>query len=244
MLRLTFDSQFREDGENSQNIKLRGKIHLPGVNKRLSVVFADEDGDSDATTADEDFNGLTPNKEDTQLSLQYKARESSRMRVDYGLGISSTLKGKARLRYRYQVPWSESTTHRLIETLHFVDGEGFGLLSRYELDHKVSDSQLLRWASKANYAEDIEGVEWSTRLSLAQRFNKKRGVSLFSWVSGVTRPDYLTTSYGAGVLFRRNFYRSWLFFEAEPAYAWRKESVELDRNGQWQFDFRVEMLID
>jgi hypothetical protein len=242
LLRLTYENRWQQDDGSSEAIKLRGKIHLPGINKRLSLIFEDEDGDDSEERTDLDT--LSSDSESTQLSLQYKAREGTRVRVDYGLGISSSFKGKAKVRYRYQLPWSETTTHRLTETLYFVDGDGFGLRSHYELDYAITDSRLVRWSNKARFAEDIEGVEWSTRLSLARRLNKKRGASLFTWVSGETRPEYLTKSYGLGLLFRRDFYRSWLFLEVEPAYAWRKKSTELSRNGEWLFAFRVEMLID
>lgn len=242
LLRLTYESQWQEGNGVSENIRLRGKIHLPAINRRLSLVFADEEGEESEVSAD--LNRLAANNEDTKLSLQYRAREGARIRIDYGLGISSSLKGKAKVRYRYQLPWSETTTHRLTETLYFVDGDGFGLRSHYELDHVIGDSRLVRWDNNATIAEDINGVKWSTRLSLAERLSSKRGMSLFTWVNGETRPETLTASYGLGLLFRRNFYRPWLFLELEPAYAWRKESAELSRNGEWLFAVRVEMLID
>lgn len=81
-------------------------------------------------------------------------------------------------------------------------------------------------------------------LVIGGALSKQRAVSVFSWVNGETRPQTLTKSYGVGLLFRRNFYRPWLFLEVEPAYAWRRESVELSRNGAWLFAFRLEMMID
>ncbi len=242
LLRLTYEGQWQEGEGSRENIKLRGKIHLPGINKRLSLVFADEEGDESEVGTD--VSRLASSDDDTQLSLQYRALGGARVRVDYGLGVSSSLKGKAKIRYRYQRPWSETTTHRFTETLHFVDGEGFGLRSRYEIDHAIGDNRLVRWDNKAAVAEDINGVEWSTRLSLTQRLNRKSAVSLFTWTNGETRPETLTTSYGLGLAFRRTFYRPWLFLEIEPAYAWRKESAELPRIEEWLFAFRIEMLID
>ena len=241
-LRLTYENQWQEGDGSSENIKLRGKIRLPGINKRLSLVFTDEEDNESGVGSD--LNTLSSDSEDTQLSLQYRARKGKRTRVDYGLGMSSSLKGKARVRYRYQVPWSETTTHRVTETLYFVDGEGFGLRSRYEIDYMADDNRLVRWDNQAKVAEEIDGVEWSTRLSLAERLSRQRAVSVFSWVNGETRPQTLTKSYGVGLLFRRNFYRPWLFLEVEPGYAWRRESVELSRHGAWLFAFRLEMMID
>ena len=241
-LRLTYENQWQEGDGSSENIKLRGKIRLPGINKRLSLVLTDEEDNESGVGSD--LNTLSSDSEDTQLSLQYRARKGKRTRVDYGLGMSSSLKGKARVRYRYQVPWSETTTHRVTETLYFVDGEGFGLRSRYEIDYMADDNRLVRWDNQAKVAEEIDGVEWSTRLSLAERLSRQRAVSVFSWVNGETRPQTLTKSYGVGLLFRRNFYRPWLFLEVEPAYAWRRESVELSRHGAWLFAFRLEMMID
>ena len=64
----------------------------------------------------------------------------------------------------------------------------------------------------------------------------------FGAVAGETDPENLTQSYALGVRYRRNFLRPWIFFEIEPSYAWRRESVEESRSSLWLLTLRLEFL--
>ncbi|MEH6584526.1 MAG: hypothetical protein V7754_21520, partial [Halioglobus sp.] len=92
------------------------------------------------------------------------------------------------------------------------------------------------------------GVEWRTRLALRQRLfeDSKRPVAInyFGVISGVTREDAFVKNYKLGVLFRRQMYRDFLFFELEPAYNLRRRQLEYEREGQWSLVFRVEIALE
>ncbi len=243
-LRLTFVNDWEEGEGNSEKIRLRGKVHLPRINERLSLIFSDDD--SDEETLQDDLGELSKEKEETKLSLQYKALADENSRVDFRLGLRSSLKARAYVRYRYDFPVAKESaySHRITEKLYFIDGEGFGLESRYELDKTLDTNRLLRWSNRLEFAEETNGVAWSTGLSLNQRLNQHSALSWFVKTHGETRPDYLTTNYGLGVRYRRNFLRPWLFYELEPAYAWLREEPEDDREGTALFTFRLEVFLD
>ncbi|MBR9912097.1 MAG: hypothetical protein GYB33_17285 [Gammaproteobacteria bacterium] len=241
-LRLTFESEWEEGQGRDNAVRLRGKVHLPRINERLSLIFTDEEGEISAT--DENVNRVAGETETTRLALQYKAKEKGRARLDYRLGLRSSLKLRASARYRYEIPWGEHITQRFVQTLYFIDGEGFGSRSRYEYDHLLGENYLFRWSNNARFYEKSDGVEWSSRFLLGQRRNEKSAMSYFTWVNGDTRPNYLTTSYGLGVRYRKNFYRPWLFYELEPAYAWKRELPEDDREGVLIFSVRLEIAVE
>lgn len=241
-LRLTLENDWLEGGDHNSAVRLRGKVHLPRINKRLSLIFTDESGEDD--TIDNGVSSVVEGDEETKVALQYKAREKLRSRLDYRLGIRSSLKARASVRYRYEMPWGEDNINRFTETLYFIDGEGFGSRSQYDLDHILASNKLLRWANVAKFAEDTDGVEWSSRVLLAKRLDPQAAVSYFVWAAGKTRPDYLNQAYGLGVRYRRNFYRPWLFYELEPAYAWRRETRMDQRDGRLQFSAKIEILLE
>ncbi|HEB28969.1 MAG TPA: hypothetical protein ENI05_14655 [Porticoccus sp.] len=162
VLRINYESGWEEYEGNSDKLKIRGKVHLPQINKRLSLVFTDDDGEE--SELDDDDGSATDENSSTKVGLQYTARESQRSRLDFGLGLRSSFQGKASARYRYQQPWGKYI-NRLTQTLYFYDGDGFGTRSRYELDRRVDSRRLLRWVSSGKFAEDIVGVEWSTRFT-------------------------------------------------------------------------------
>ena len=241
-LRLTFENEWEENKGNDANIKLRGKVFLPQINKRLSLVFTDAEGDE----ADEErgITALDNGNKSTQVGFQYKAKEKPYSRTDYRVGLRSSGKIKAEARYRYTVPTTGKYINRFTESLHFVDGEGFGVRSRYELDRSLDQDRLLRWGNNLKFAEDSNGVEWSTQLMLGKRLNDKSAISYFIGTKGETRPEYLTTAYGFGLRYRKSFYRPWLFYELEPAYSWQRELVTDDREGGMLFSARLEVLLE
>lgn len=245
-LRLRTVNEWEEGSGNSAKVKLRGKVRLPRINKRLSLVFTDDDEKDEDEEADAAKTGINEvgRKKTTKVGLRYRARDDGRSRVDYGIGLRSSLKFKANVRYRYQAPFAEHYLNRFTNTLYFHDGDGFGVKTRYEVDRVLDDRRLIRWSNTGKFAEDIDGVEWGSQLQLAEKIDQQSAVSSFIWASGTTRPDYLTTSYGLGVTYRRSFIRSWLFYELEPAYVWRRETRLDSREGVALFTLRFEALIE
>lgn len=242
-LRLSFENEWEDTEGNDSNVRLRGKVHLPKINERLSLIFTDDENE-ESENVDTGINAVTGKKENTKVGLQYNIQDDKRSRLDFSVGIRSSLKGKANVRYRYQVPWGQKYTHRFTEMLYFIDGEGFGVRSGYELDRTIDENRLLRWANNLKFSEDTDGVHWSTRLLLGERLDEQSAISYFIWSGGETRPNYLTTSYGIGARYRRTFYRPWLFYELEPAYAWKREEIQDDREGVVVFTARIEINLE
>ncbi|WP_159931119.1 hypothetical protein [Oceanicoccus sp. KOV_DT_Chl] len=242
-LRLTVEEEWEEYEGNSGAVRLRGKVHLPQLNERLSLVFADEKSEDGSEV---ERIGLQDNKENTSLALQYDALEKTNSRLDFRLSMRSSLKARVYARYRYDVPVAPDSPyrHRFIEKLYFIDGEGFGLDSRYQLDRVITDTRLLSWSNRAEFAEETDGVEWSSTTTISQRLEQQAAISSFVWISGETRPENLTKSYGLGVRYRSSFFRSWLFYEIEPAYGWLRDDIEANRKGTALFSIRLEILLD
>lgn len=241
-LRLSLENDWEEGEGSDQNLRLRGKVHLPRINERLSLIFSDEE--QEGVRVDSAVDSVTGKKENAKVGLQYNVQDKQRSRLDFNLGVRSSFKAKANVRHRYEIPVGEHYLHRFTQTAFYIDGEGFGVRSRYELDRSLDDHRLLRWANHIKFSEDTEGLEWATRLSLGDKLNEQSAVSYFVWTGGETRPDTLTTSYGFGVRYRRSFYRPWLFYELEPAYAWKRELPEMSREGTGLFTATLEIQLE
>lgn len=84
-LRLRYEQDWDEEDDFDTDIKLRGKVYLPKLNKRLSLLFSDDD---DANGQDD----LLIDKQDTpdDVALQYTARQKKYYRVDFKVGLRSS----------------------------------------------------------------------------------------------------------------------------------------------------------
>src|SRR5690606_20823190 len=99
----------------------------------LSLIFSDEEGESVPLFDRSD------ESTGTRASVEFNLLDEVAERLDLRFGLTSSLKGKTRLRYRYQTDQENDRVHRFIQQVYFRDSEGFGSLSRYEMDSMLAD---------------------------------------------------------------------------------------------------------
>ena len=230
-----------DEVDASTEARLRGKLYLPRISERVSLVFSDEDEtDLDSESLDQ----IVRNQEDSNsVSLEYNLTDEPDRRMDIRVGLRDIYKIKTAFRYRYLQPYGDNNLGRYTEELYFLDGEGFGTLTRLELDHLIDSRRLLRWSNRFRYSEDTHGVDWGTKLSLRTRAASNSAISYYAFYNGETHPQ-LITDYGLGFSFRHRFYREWLFYEVEPTYSWRRDTLEDDREGVAGIALRLELVLE
>jgi hypothetical protein len=229
--------QYEWDEKDHSDWKLRGtgQLQLPQLSERLSLVFFGEEGDFN----DEFYDPALRDGSST-LGLQYNLSEKRRSRFDLNIGIKAGPKGKVGGKYRYDLPFLTSSRLRFSEELFWIGGDGFGTLTRLDLDRRLGDSTLLRWANRAEYSEESNGVEWRSRMGWVTKLDKQSAYSAFTFIRGDTDPEWLK-SYGLSLKYRRQFLRDWLFYEIEPRYAWRKGKHDTQRDGVASIQLRLEI---
>lgn len=239
-VRIDFTTDWDEQDGTNNNVRLRGKIQVPRISKRLNLVFSDEGGDE-----------LDPDREERKLDdsfgLLYRVSEGKHSRFDLTMGISWN-NVRPGVRYRYQGALSDVSTYRFTQRLQYENSEGGYATSQIELNRVLDEDTILRWNNRAVYGEETNGTEWLSRVSLFQRhktINGKRqmGINYFGAVNGFTDPDYVK-NYRLGVLFRRQVYRDYLFLELEPAYNYRKENEDANRQFAWSIALRLQIALE
>lgn len=240
-LRLTVINSWSEIEGVESDLRLRGRVHLPRLNERLSLIFSEDEGDGSSYYQ---RGGITQQtQQDTRVNLEFNFFDRVRDRLDFRLGMSSSLKGRVSARYRHEHPFGDDWLHRFTETVYFKDGgPGFGSLTRYQLEKQLSDTALFRWDNDVKFEESFDGSEWNSSLNYITRRSDSTGVIYYVRISGLTDPDYLA-AHDIGVRIRRNIYRPWLFVEVEPGYTWQKEADDLPREESPFIFVRFEMAI-
>ena len=232
--------QFEWDEEEDTDWKIRatGRLYLPKTNDRLSLVFLGQDEEF----TDEFYDPAATTDGDSTIGLEYRIRDEDRHQTSLFAGMKAGPKGKLGARYRYQAPFLKRNRFRFSEEFFWIGGDGFGTLTRADIDRTLSSSTLLRWANKAEYSEESNGVEWNSRVAWIKRLDENAAFRAFTFIRGETDPEILK-SRGFGVAYRRTFLRDWLFWEVEPRYAWRKRRPGKDREGVAMVTLRLELII-
>ena len=237
VLRLLGEYEYDEESGNDQKLRLRGKVDLPRLSQRLSLVFSEDDDERRDVSPD-------LQRRDSDVGLQYRLSERERSRLYLSVGLNSSLEFRSSLRYRYNLPIAERWNLRLSERLYFKEGDGFGTLSRADLDYAFDADHIVRWTSDVDYGEETDGSEWGSRISYFERLNAREAVSTFAAVSGQTDPESWVGAYALGLRYRRNVFRPWMFVEFEPSRVWRKPEPWESRSSAWVLTWRIEVRED
>jgi len=99
-LRITTEYLWRQNNSSDTSLHLRGKIHLPVANERLSLLFSEDEGEG--TDFYDQLDIENPNQESINANLQFNILNRLRNRLDFRLGLRSSLRAKASIRYRYE----------------------------------------------------------------------------------------------------------------------------------------------
>lgn len=235
-LRLRSESEWDEQDHFDQDLKLRGKVYLPNLNDRISLLFADED------TGETGRDDLLIDQRDAadDVSVQYRITEKERSDLDFRVGLRSSVNMKTSMRYRYKYPMSDTLLSTLSEEVLYLGGDGFGSRSRVEFDKILDERRVVQWHNRVDWQEDKDGLAWSSSLSLDKRLSSKKAFSYFVATDGETEPDRYVRNYVAGVRYRQNIYRKWLFVEVQPSYRWSKPAPDISREGAAVILFRLE----
>ncbi len=239
-LRVTATESWNDIDDFDSGLRLRGKVHLPRINERISLIFSEEDGDG--TSYYSGNNASIAQQESTRVNLEVNLADESAHRLFFRVGMRSGLKGRVSMRYRYEPVTQGNTINRFTQSIYFKDGDGFGSFSRYQLDHVLNEESLIRWTNDVRFEESFTGSEYTSSLEFLQLRSSQTAMSWYARVNGETSPGFVA-SYDLGVRIRKNISREWLFLELEPGYTWRKQAYNIAREGTPYIVLRLEMAI-
>lgn len=228
-----------EEGQNELRLRLRGRLHLPRINERISLILSEDQGEG---TSYYTQNPIFNEPQSTRVNVEVNLRERDKYRFDFRVGLRSSLKLRTSMRFRYESDITERLNNRLSQTFYFIDGNGYGSFTQYQLDRSVGDHSLIRWSSEYRHEEKLAGDEWGTSLALLSRVGDSGGLSYFARMGGNTDQNYVGI-YQVGFRLRQNIARPWLFWELSPGYQWEKTSEFTPRNGGLFAILRLEMAI-
>lgn len=238
-LRLIPEIRWHENEGFDARLRLRGRLHLPRINERLSLILSEDEGEG---TSYYSQNPVFEEPQTTRVNMEVNLQNKERYRFDFRVGLRSSLKLRTSVRFRYEAPLTDRLANRLSETVYFIDGKGFGSFTQYQMDRSLSDVSLLRWSTEYRHEEKLDGDEWSTSFAYLKRHSNTTGSSYFMRVGGNTDDDYIA-QYQVGMRWRGNIARPWLFWEFSPGYQWEKLSEIAPRDGSLFAVFSLEMAI-
>ena len=248
---LRWRSSLRVDhgGDLTPGTSFRASLSLSKISERLRIFIARENEPGVTTPSlpqDPGHPGLdrtTPTAHFTNTELRYELIQKPSLNMFMGAGVRLALPFEAfvRSRIEYTRKLGDISLMRVAETFFVKNSDFLGETTEFSLQRPLSETTLLRWSSTGTASEEIEGLEWGTNLSLSWQLSPKSAVTLVGGVFGTTTTSAMVTDYQILAVYRRNFLRSWLFYELEPQVTWPR-STDGSLPAILIFTFRIEVV--
>jgi len=238
-----------QDGRIGVGTTLRANFRLSKINERLKLVISGENEPeplSPSLPEDPGNPGFERNAQQLSIvnaELRYGLLHTSALDLFLGAGALFIIPPEAFVRGRFQYTHKidDVSLLRFSETPFVKNFLVLGETTEISLERLLNPKTLLRWANLGTISDEFTGLEWGTELSLIQTLSPRSGITVTGGVYGNTSINDWVTNYRVLARYRRNFLRSWLFYELEPEISWPRRA-----DGSFQshvaFSFRLEVL--
>ncbi len=213
---LRFRQEFvqAEGGELFTRSKLTARVPFPRIEERFRIVI-------DTTSDEDELIGDTlvtePVERESLAGVEYAVPISSRSSANLDLGGKFDGGFKTRTELKLKRTWLPGDWRvRILEGLHWRDGEGFGERTRLDFDRSVGSLSVLRSRTEAEWSETSRGVDLDQRYSVTRALSVKTALSGTIGVELHTRPSWIVDGYSAEIRVRRQLHRKWLFLQMTP----------------------------
>ena len=230
-VRLNFDHIENHGFEYSTKAKLN--LVLPGLKKRLSLVFNDGDsmdGDANSRTSDGD--------NDIAFRWLAKQSENTSYKVDLGLRVKNDkfdpfLRVNTSWYYSLGEEWQGRSSNRL----YYYSNTGWRDDFRQYFERPLNDDMLFRLRTRVQFFEEkYSNPRMEQKLSLYQTIRQSAAIAYEvlwrqeSVEDSLFRPRELRIPAQASyqqvqirIRYRRSFWKPWMFFELWPLVGWAEE---------------------
>jgi hypothetical protein len=239
-----------EGGHFAYRTSARASLRLPKIGKRLRMVIAGEnEAEPAAATLPEDpgkpgFDRTLARTRLVNTEVRYEVLRTPSLNLFLGAGVRLAIPAEtfARGRIQYTRRLGPGALVRVGETLFWKNTDRLGETTEIDVERQLGPATLLRWANSGTATEDSEGLDWGTDLTLLRELSASHSITLAAGAFGGTRPVAEVQTYRVLSRYRRNFLRSWLFFEAEPEVSWPRHQAGVPFAPVYAFTFRLEVV--
>ena len=194
----------------SSDVRLRGKVILPNLERRWQLVFEGDPEKDDITGLNKDATSTT--------SIRFVAREDKKSRLSFDAGIRGGFTNpRFRTSAQYRLEW-ESTRwlHRLRPTIEYDTREEWQAFILFDNERRFSDTLYFRSTTIPRWREDTAGYLLSQDFTLFRKLGDRRYLA-FDWSNSfVTKPNRKVDAVQLRLRFRREIWQDKLFVELGP----------------------------
>jgi hypothetical protein len=211
---------FKEQGKMLFSGHNQFRIALPGLKEKWGVLIG---GSSDR----DEFELKNLDQADQgqyESFLRFFTSKDRRIDWDFDVGLkyNSGAKYFGRLTGRYDNQWNECP-YRIIERIYWLNDDGFGEKSRFEIDQLATPKMLIREYAEFEWSEISEGLDIRYGVYLRSQINAGLGVG-FEWLNYAHTNEWSFDYFDLVARVRKTVYWPWLEAELAPRLRFNRDS--------------------
>ena len=223
-VQITADTLLEENGEVGYDVKLRGRVDLPGTKKRFKVIFNTNPSErQDPLERSVDDSPAAAVEESDLFGSIQRERDIRgwKFRPSVGAKISQPVVPFVKAQFTKIYPM-RNWALRGDQNFYWFDDDGFGSDTTFDFDRPVGEEHLFRASSFARWTEENEYFNLSQIFTFFHTLSSRRMVSYQIGAYGQTSPTLFMTDYLLVVRYRQLIHKEWLFFEVRPQVQYSK----------------------
>ena len=253
-LRILLDTTWNKFDEFEVKPRVRGKIRLPTLEKRFSVVFGDDTLDDEirgnvaianpnmSTEPSKAFDQQTSRRENNSFALRWSEwLKTDLFDTDFDVGLrdgAQDVYGRLKVSRNWQLQNDFST--RAEQVYRYGSESQNYARTNLEIKHHREGEPFIANQAAITYADDNSdvGVTWENRLFRQHTFFQDNTFSYGLYTNGRAKDkDFHLNGYGPFVSWRQPFLRDWFFIQSDVSYY---NDKDLDRSNYLSGFLRLE----
>lgn len=253
-LRILLDTTWNKYDEFEVKPRVRGKIKLPTLEKRFSLVFGDDTLDDEirgnvaianpnmSTEPSKAFDQQTSRRENNSFALRWSEwLKTDLFDTDFDVGLrdgAQDVYGRLKVSRNWQLQNDFST--RAEQVYRYGSSSQNYARTNLEIKHHREGEPFIANQAAITYADDNSdvGVTWENRLFRQHTFFQDNTFSYGLFTGGRAKDkDFHLNGYGPFVSWRQPFLRDWFFIQSDVSYY---NDKDLDRSNYLSGFLRLE----
>jgi hypothetical protein len=234
-----------------QSLRFRARYALPQLQERTSLLIGRGSEraavkNDDAAPVDSIPSSFNTVEDDSFLvGLGYHRGSGIERGFDFSIGAKVRAPPEPYVKASYRRAWDVSarTLISAIPMVYWRYDEGIGATLGVSFDQLLTRRMMLRWSNSGNISQDnqVEGVEWVSRLSLFQQLTNRRALTHGLLLHGETKSEVPIRNYGYEFRYRQRILRKWLFLEFLSSVTWPQDFIWEERKANFGAGIGLEM---
>jgi hypothetical protein len=231
------------------HVRFQINAPLPGLDDRVHAVLGEFNPDEFITERAQSSGSLrrqfgTVRDDQTILGLVYRARRRENDGFGFGLGVRVRTPLDPYVKGDYTIARGTPRTFLFTykQTLFWQQSEHAGTTSRFDVDHFLSEKELLRLTVSGTLSQKTSGMRGFAAATLLRSLTQRRAITGNLSIDWESRAPVPLHDFGAVLAYRQSISREWLILELRTSLNWPKEILSAPRTMSWGLGVGVEML--